>query len=111
MSRADLISKRTRNAFREVMVGWTLAEIRTEFDNEGFRPDYEFAPDVTGQRRTLIEQLYHPIDWSDHRNASRMLGVYQTGPGATEVAARGRDPWAQGALRFTSMTSVAELPF
>lgn len=78
MSRADLISKRTRNAFREVMVGWTLAEIRTEFDNEGFRPDYEFAPDVTGQRRTLIEQLYHPIDWTDHRNASRVLGVYQT---------------------------------
>ena len=36
MSAADLISKRTRNAFREELVGWTLAEITTEFDNEGF---------------------------------------------------------------------------
>lgn len=78
MSRTDLISKRTRNAFREVMVDWTLAEIRTLFDNEGFLPDYEFAPDVTGQRRTLIEQIYHSVDWTDHRNVSRVLGVYQT---------------------------------
>jgi hypothetical protein len=42
---------------------------------------------------------------------SKPLSWLLTGPGATEAAARGRDPWAQGALRFTSMTPVAELPF
>ena len=65
MTGADLLSKRTRNAFREEMVGWTLAEISTEFDNEGFKPDHNHNPQVSGQRRGLIEQLYHRIDFAD----------------------------------------------
>lgn len=75
---ADLISKRTRNAFREILVGWTLAEITTEFDNEGFSADLDHAPGVDGQRRTRVEQLYHRIDFSDPRHVSRLLEVYQT---------------------------------
>ena len=75
---ADLISKRTRNAFREILVGWTLAEITTEFDNEGFSADLDHAPSVDGQRRTRVEQLYHRIDFSDPRHVSRLLEVYQT---------------------------------
>jgi hypothetical protein len=42
---------------------------------------------------------------------SKPLSWLLTGPSATETAARGRDPWAVGALRFAGMTSVAELPF
>lgn len=71
MSSADLISKRTRNAFREELVGWTLGEISTEFDNEGFAPDFEHQPGVGGQRRGLVEQLYHRIDFADPRQAAR----------------------------------------
>lgn len=75
---ADLISKRTRNAFREELVGWTLGEISTEFDNEGFKPDVEHNPGVSGQRRGLVEQLYHRIDFADPRQVARVLEVYQT---------------------------------
>ncbi len=78
MSSADLISKRTRNAFREELVGWTLGEISTEFDNEGFAPDLEHQPGVGGQRRGLVEQLYHRIDFADPRQAARVLEVFQT---------------------------------
>lgn len=77
MSAANLISKRSRNAFREVLVGWTLAEITTEFDNEGFSPDHTHDPQVSGQRRSLVEQLYHGIDFADLRQASCVL-VKQT---------------------------------
>lgn len=75
---ADLISKRTRYAFREELVGWTLGEISTEFDNEGFKPDLDYQPDVGGQRRGLVEQLYRRIDFSDPRQVARVLEVYQT---------------------------------
>lgn len=78
MSNAELISKRTRNAFREELVGWTLAEISTEFDNEGFKPDHAFESGVGGQRRELVEQLYHRIDFADPRQVTRILEVYQT---------------------------------
>jgi hypothetical protein len=88
---ADLISKRTRNAFREELVGWTLAEITTEFDNEGFSPDGDHNPGVGGQRRGLVEQLYHRIDFADPRQATRVLGVYQT------VVARARAGNEEGA--------------
>lgn len=78
MTGADLISKRTRNAFREELVGWTLAEITTEFDNEGFKPDHRHDPPVGGQRRGLVEQLYRRIDFADPRQVVRVLEVYQT---------------------------------
>jgi hypothetical protein len=78
MSAADRISKRTRNAFREVLVGWTLGEITTEFDNEGFSPDYAYDPQLSGHRGTLVEQLYHRIDFADPRHAARLLEIYQT---------------------------------
>lgn len=42
---------------------------------------------------------------------SKPLSWLLTGPSATEAAARARDPWAQGALRFAGMTRLAELPF
>lgn len=72
MSAADLISKGTRNAFREELVGWTLAETTTEFDNEGFSPDHTYDLQVSRQRRSLVEQLYHGIDFADPRQASRV---------------------------------------
>ena len=74
----DLISKRTRNAFREALVGWTLAEIGTEFDNEGFVPDRDHLPEVGGARRGLVEQFYVNIDFAEPRDAARLLEVFRT---------------------------------
>lgn len=74
----DLISKRTRNAFREALVGWTISEIQTEFDNEGFSPNLAHDPGVSGMRRGLVEQIYQTIDFGDHRDVFRLLEVYQT---------------------------------
>jgi len=91
---SDLISKRTRNAFREEMVGWTLAEITTEFDNEGFSPDSDHIPNVGGQRRTLLEQFYHAIDFADPRDVARLLEVFHS----VVAAAQNRDPAAAAAL-------------
>ena len=78
MSVPVLVSTRTRDAFREVLVGWTLAEIATEFHNEGFTPNYAYNPQLSGQRWALVEQLYHGIDFSYPRQATRLLKVCQT---------------------------------
>lgn len=73
----ELISRRTRNEFRETLVGWTLREIEIEFDNEGFVPDLSFEPSVTGQRRSYVEQFYKPIDFRDPRAAQRLVHVFE----------------------------------
>jgi hypothetical protein len=47
MSR-DLISKTTRNEFRELMVGYTLREIEMTFDAGGLEPRSDYEPQVSG---------------------------------------------------------------
>lgn len=74
----DLISRRTRSAFREALVGWTLAEISTEFDNEGFSAARDHVPEVSGARRGLVEQFYANIDFADPRDATRLLELFRT---------------------------------
>ncbi len=81
----DLISKRTRTKFREVLVGWTLREISTEFENEDFKADLTFDPGVGGQRRQLVEQFYHNVRFDDPGHVRRLLRVY------SEVIRRTRD--------------------
>jgi len=77
MAEGDLISKRTRNAFRETLVDWTLREISIEFENEDFIPDMETDLDVGGQRRSLVEQYYQNIDFSNPSQVRRLLRVYE----------------------------------
>ena len=52
----DFVSKKTRQVFREYLVGWTLREISDEFDAAGVPCDLEYQPPVSGQRRSLVEQ-------------------------------------------------------
>ena len=78
MTARHLISKRTRNEFRETLVGWTLREIDTEFENEDFAPDLTYQPPLSGQRRSLVEQYYKSIDFSDYGQVQRLLRVYET---------------------------------
>ena len=60
----DLISKRTRNEFREFLVGWTLREIEIEFENAHVECARTYVPEVSGQRRSYVEQYYHTLDFS-----------------------------------------------
>lgn len=74
----DLISKKTRVAFREYMVGWTLREIQNEFDMVDLKPAVHYVPEVSGQRRSLVEAYYADIDFGDREDADRLLQVYET---------------------------------
>ncbi|MCA3274203.1 MAG: abortive infection family protein [Roseomonas sp.] len=74
----DLISKRTRTEFREVLVGWTIREIAIEFGNEDFTPNDEYCPPELGARRIHVERLYRNIDFRNPGQVSRVLRVYDS---------------------------------
>ena len=73
----DLISKKTRQVFREHLVGWTLREISDAFDAEDVPCDLNYQPPVSGQRRSLVEQYYHTVAWDDWREVKKVLKVYE----------------------------------
>jgi hypothetical protein len=73
-----LIGKRTLVAFREHFVGWILREIDEEFQSAGLLPDETFAAPVGGERRSKVEQYYHPLDLSDPVQARKLLEVFAT---------------------------------
>jgi len=87
----DLVSIKTRQVFREYMVGWVLREISDEFDAARIDCDLEFEPPVPGQRRTLIEQYYHSIDWTDWTDVKKVLQVFETVLHQSEQLAREPD--------------------
>lgn len=63
MERRELLSPRTRRAFREHLVGLPLRAIQDLFENEGLQPG-QGSPAVTGQRRSLVERYYAAVDWT-----------------------------------------------
>ncbi len=73
----ELVSKRTRNAFREFLVRWPLREIEIEFENASIECDPSFKPDVSGQRRSFVEQHYRTLDFTAPADARRLLAAYQ----------------------------------
>jgi hypothetical protein len=74
----ELVSKRTRNAFREALAGWTLHQIRMEFEAAGIDRDGAFQPDAPGERRTLVEQYYRTLDFTKAADVRRLLPVYES---------------------------------
>jgi hypothetical protein len=76
MSR-ELISKATRNEFREVLVGFTLREIEMIFEAAHMKPRADYEPPVSGQRRSLIEQYYANIDFSSQKDVRKLLSAYE----------------------------------
>jgi hypothetical protein len=74
---AELISIKTRQVFRENMVGWVLRDISDEFDAARIDCDLAYQPPVSGQRRTLIEQYYHTVDWAEWSHIKRVLQVFE----------------------------------
>lgn len=73
----ELIGIKLRQVFREYMVGWVLREISDEFDAARIDCDLAYAPGVSGQRRTLIEQYYHTVNWADWSHIKRVLQVFE----------------------------------
>ncbi len=74
-----LVNIKTRHIFREYMVNWwTLRNISDEFDSAEVPCHLEYEPPEPGQRRTLIEQYYHAVDWSNWRDVKKVLKVYES---------------------------------
>ena len=74
----ELISKRTRNEFREFLVGWTLREIEIEFQGADIGCDRDYEPEVSGQRRSFVEQYYRTLDFTKPADVRRLLAAYQS---------------------------------
>ena len=76
MSR-ELISKATRNEFREVLTGFVLREIDMIFESGGLEPCTGFEPQVSGQRRGLVEAYYANIDFRLAAAVRKLLLAYE----------------------------------
>ena len=77
MNVKEFISKKTRIAFREFLVGWTLREIENEFSSAGLKPNLSYDPQLSGQRREFVEQYYHAVDFTNPAQVERVLSVYE----------------------------------
>lgn len=73
----DLISKTTRNEFREVLTGFTLREIEMVFDAGGLAPLAGYQPTVSGQRRGQVEAYYANLDFSSPSDVKNLLAAYE----------------------------------
>jgi hypothetical protein len=74
----ELISKKTRNEFREFLVGWTLRQIEMEFEAAHVGCDRQYDPQVSGQRRSFVEQHYHTLDFTSPADILRLLSAYES---------------------------------
>ena len=72
----DIISKATRNEFRELMVGLVLRDIDMVFEAGGFQPKLDYQPPVSGQRRSLVEQYYANIDFQSPQAVRGLLVTF-----------------------------------
>jgi hypothetical protein len=75
--KGELISKATRNEFREVFVGFVLREIDMIFEAAGIEARTDFQPLVSGQRRGLVEQYYASLDFSSPADARKLVVAFE----------------------------------
>jgi hypothetical protein len=76
MSR-ELISKKTRNEFREYLTGWVVRQIEMEFDAAGIPCRSDYSPNLSGVRRSLVEQYYASLDLTNWNDVRKLLTVYE----------------------------------
>lgn len=80
---ADLIHRRTRNAFRDTCSDFSVVRaVEQAFENEGFDPasDEEAGPNgwyTPGARRGTFDRYTQSVDWSDPRQIRRILNVFE----------------------------------
>lgn len=90
----DLISKKTRQEFREYFVGTTLRQIEMAFDAADVACDTSYNPSTSGARRSLVEQYYHSIDFSRWADVRKILWVFENELVQLEGLANGTDNMA-----------------
>lgn len=73
----ELISKATRNEFREALVGFVLREIEMIFENAGIEARVILQPHVTGQRRIAVEQHYASIDFCSAPDVRKIISAFE----------------------------------
>jgi len=95
----ELISKKTRYEFREYFVGTSLREIEIEFDAADIPFDGDYVPSTSGQRRALVEQYYHAVDWTKWRDVRKVLTVYGNVLSNLEELVENDVDWAESRLR------------
>ena len=76
MASRDLISKATRNEFRESLVRFTLREIDMIFEGAELSPNKACIPPVNGERRSLVEQYYANINFESTIETKKLLLAY-----------------------------------
>ncbi len=72
----ELVSRRTRTAFREVGSGFVLRVINNIWQDEGFAPN----PDPQwsgGERRNSYQAYLDAVDWSDQAHVVRALRAFE----------------------------------
>ena len=89
MSR-ELISKATRNDFREILTGYTLREIEMIFDAGNLQPIADYQATVGGQRRGLVEAYYANLDFSSVTDTKNLLAVFEEIIGKLTLASEGQ---------------------
>lgn len=60
------------------MVGWTLQEIRDEFESEYIPCRLDYDPGLSGERRTLVEQYYTTLDFTQWNDVQKLIRVYES---------------------------------
>lgn len=103
----DIISKKTRTEFREYFVYTTLREIETEFESADISKDIKFAPQVSGQRRALVEQYYHSVNWNKWADVRKIITVYENVLIKLEISAESDGNWA--GAKFKLLIKLIEL--
>lgn len=89
----ELISKATRNDFREVLVGFTLHEIDMVFESGGITPRTDYSPQISGARRCLVEKYYVTINFCDPSDVSKVARAF----GELMLQLKSRSsPWSDG---------------
>jgi hypothetical protein len=71
-------STRTRQLFREFLVGTVLRYIDDVFTGAGIKMGTVSPEQLPGgQRRSLVEEYYAGVDWSSSRDVNKVLRAYE----------------------------------
>lgn len=74
----EIISKKTRGEFQEFFVTKTLREISKYFDNHDVVfTEHSEGSNYGGQRRTLVENYYIGVVWTDIKQVRKILNVFE----------------------------------
>lgn len=71
------VGQKTLIAARELLVGWTLREIRDVFDGEGIEPNLAYEPNVPGERRASVEQHYATLGLGKPDDERRLIATFE----------------------------------